>query len=89
MNAPRHPLKPFAAGNSQRDHDREGVVTVLPDGARLSVPGPLAYSPDFDAEETEFLRAMDAYKSRNGRRFPTLRETLAVLKSLGYRKETT
>jgi hypothetical protein len=29
---------------------------------------------------------MDAYKRRRGRNFPTLTETLAVLRALGYRK---
>lgn len=40
----------------------------------------------FDSEETDFLIAMDQFKQRTGKKFPTLTETLAVVKSLGYRK---
>jgi hypothetical protein len=43
----------------------------------------------YDDEEFEFLKAMDAYKTANDRPFPTWTEVLQVLKSLGYRKETT
>lgn len=41
---------------------------------------------DYDSEEVEFLRAMEAYMAANHRRFPTYREVLHVLRSLGYRK---
>jgi hypothetical protein len=37
-------------------------------------------------EEREFLMAMEAYKKRAGRPFPTWSEALEVLKGLGYRK---
>jgi len=40
------------------------------------------YTPD----ELEFMRAMDAFKREQRQPFPTLAETLAVLKSLGYAK---
>lgn len=37
-------------------------------------------------DEWEFLTAMDRYQRRTGRRYPTWREVLAVLRALGYRK---
>jgi len=37
-------------------------------------------------EEREWLLAVDRYKRESGRKFPTLCELLAVLRSLGYRK---
>jgi hypothetical protein len=40
----------------------------------------------YSGEESEFLRAMEEYRRTRGRRFPTFREVLAVLRSLGYRK---
>lgn len=40
----------------------------------------------FTDEERDFIIAMEYYQSSNHRRYPTLREILAVLKSLGYRK---
>lgn len=39
--------------------------------------------------ETEFVKAVDKYKSKYKRSFPTLREYLAILISLGYRKVET
>lgn len=39
-----------------------------------------------DSEETEFLVAVDLYKRRERRPFPTWREVLAIVRSLGYRK---
>ena len=39
-----------------------------------------------NAEETEFMGAMDRYKRQNRRPFPTWSEVLEVLRSLGYRR---
>jgi hypothetical protein len=36
--------------------------------------------------EREFMEAMQAYKLRSGRMFPTWSEVLEVLRSLGYEK---
>ena len=36
--------------------------------------------------ETEFMMAMNAYKHRSGRMFPTWSEVLEVLRDLGYEK---
>jgi hypothetical protein len=41
----------------------------------------------YTEEEFEFLKAIDKYKREHHRRFPTYHEILAVLKSLGYRKQ--
>lgn len=38
------------------------------------------------AEDWEFCKAMDRYKTKYGRLFPTWREVLWVLKGLGYRR---
>ena len=37
-------------------------------------------------EQFEFLMAIDEYKKRNARSFPTWTEVLEVIKALGYRK---
>ncbi|MHC4337842.1 MAG: hypothetical protein ACYSTG_07850 [Planctomycetota bacterium] len=37
-------------------------------------------------EQFEFLMAIDEYKKRNARPFPTWTEVLEVIKALGYRK---
>ncbi len=38
------------------------------------------------ADDLEFIRAIDAYKRKTNRPFPTWSEVLRVLKELGYRK---
>jgi len=42
----------------------------------------IAYTP----EELVFLKAIDDYRRSRGRPFPTWREVLAVVHSLGYRR---
>ena len=41
---------------------------------------------DYTPDEFEFLKAMDGFITSTGIRFPTLRDTLGVLRSLGYVK---
>jgi len=40
-------------------------------------------------EELAFVRAIDDYKRRNHRPFPTWREVLRIAKSLGYKRVPT
>lgn len=40
----------------------------------------------YDEDECEFLKAIEAYKKRTGRPFPTWSEVLGVVRELGYRK---
>ena len=47
---------------------------------------PTTCERDYSGGEVEFMRAMDDYKRRSGRPFPTWSEVLEVLISLGYRK---
>jgi hypothetical protein len=42
----------------------------------------------FAAAEQEFMQAMQEYKKRSGRMFPTWSEVLEVLQNLGYEKPT-
>ncbi len=39
-----------------------------------------------NAEELEFVRAIEKFKARTGKNFPSWTEVLQVLKDLGYRK---
>jgi hypothetical protein len=39
---------------------------------------------ELDAEQLEFIRAIEQFKKRYQRRYPTWSEILLVLKSLGY-----
>jgi hypothetical protein len=47
---------------------------------------PTTCERDYKQAELEFMRAMQEYKRRSGRMFPTWSEVLEVLKSLGYEK---
>jgi hypothetical protein len=44
---------------------------------------------DYTDEEREFLVALERYRQSRHRRFPSCREILQVIKSLGYRKPAT
>ena len=43
---------------------------------------------DLTLEEIEFVRAVDRYKRKFNRPFPTWSEVLAILKELGYTKDS-
>lgn len=50
---------------------------------------PTTCERDYSEAEMEFMMAMNDYKKRSGRMFPTWSEVLEVLKSLGYEKPQT
>lgn len=45
---------------------------------------PTTCERDYSDQEVEFMRAMDDYKRKAGRMFPTCSEVLEVLRDLGY-----
>jgi hypothetical protein len=47
---------------------------------------PTTCERDYSQAEMEFMLAMDAYKQKSGRMFPTWSEVLEVLQGLGYEK---
>lgn len=47
---------------------------------------PTTCERDYRPDEVEFMQAMDDYKRRSGRQFPTWSEVLEVLRDIGYRK---
>ena len=46
---------------------------------------PTTCERDYSLDEVEFMNAMDTYKRRSGRPFPTWSEVLDVVRSVGYR----
>jgi len=48
---------------------------------------PTTCERDYTNDEIEFMRAMDDYKRRAGRQFPTWSEVLEVIKSMGYKRD--
>ncbi len=57
-------------------------------GRRRSDDRKSAEEGQMSDEQFEFLMAIDEYKKRNTRPFPTWTEVLEVIKALGYRKVT-
>jgi hypothetical protein len=47
---------------------------------------PTTCERDYSSDEVEFMSALDEYKRRSGRMFPTCSEVLEVVRSLGYEK---
>ena len=45
---------------------------------------PTTCERDYSGDEVELMQAMDAYKRKNGRMFPTCSEILEVIRDLGY-----
>lgn len=49
---------------------------------------PTTCERDYSGDEVEFMQAMDVYKRKNGRMFPTCSEILEVIRDLGYVRES-
>ena len=47
---------------------------------------PTTCERDYSDEEISFMQALDEYKRKNGRMFPTCSEILEVIRGLGYVK---
>lgn len=47
---------------------------------------PTTCERDYSLDEVEFMKAMDDYKRKSGRMFPTWSEVLEVVRGLGYSK---
>lgn len=74
------PVSDFSAGDESRE-----VVDRRKQDRRRQID-PTTCERDYSGCEVEFMRAMDDYKRKSGRPFPTWSEVLEVLMSLGYRK---
>jgi hypothetical protein len=55
-------------------------------GRRLSDERKAAEQGQMSEEQLEFLLAIEEYKKKNSKRFPTWTEVFEVIKALGYRK---
>ncbi len=47
---------------------------------------PTTCERDYTEDEVEFMKAMDLYKRKSGRMFPTWSEVLEVVRDLGYHR---
>lgn len=58
-----------------------------PDGTKkVRYIDPTTTEVDYTPDEVEFLNAVQDYKDRTGRKFPTYREILGIARTLGYQK---
>lgn len=48
---------------------------------------PTTCERDYTADEIEFMKAMDDYKRKSGRQFPTWSEVLEVVRGMGYKRD--
>ena len=67
-------------GEERRVSDRRNKVE------RRRQIDPTTCERDYQPDEIEFMKAIDDYKRRSGRPFPTWSEVLEVIRDLGYRK---
>jgi hypothetical protein len=65
---------------------RTGLDRRRGPGVRLSEERKAAELGQMSPEQFEFLMAIDDYKRKNDRPFPTWTEVLEVVKALGYRR---
>jgi hypothetical protein len=69
-----------SAPQERRQLQRRAVVN------RRRQIDPTTCERDYTPDEIEFMNAMDEYKRKSGRMFPTCSEVLEVLLGLGYAK---
>jgi hypothetical protein len=87
-------LTKFPGGDDRRKKDRResvvdrrlGLDRCRGPGRRRSDDRKSAEEGQMSDEQFEFLMAIDEYKRKNTRPFPTWTEVLEVIKALGYRK---
>lgn len=76
-------------GNRKGADRRKEQVSVAADRRKVQRRrqiDPTTCERDYSEEEIAFMRAMDDYKRRSGRMFPTCSEILEVVRELGYRR---
>jgi len=62
------------------------AATARNQSKRRRMIDPATCERDYSQAEVEFMQAMQAYKVKSGRIYPTWSEVLEVVRDLGYRK---
>lgn len=81
----KQPVTPVTEVTPPSVEDRREIADRRRQDRRRQID-PTTCERDYSLAEIEFMRAMDDYKRRSGRPFPTWSEVLEVINSLGYRK---
>jgi len=78
------------SGHLSEKHHRTDGAADPPHGSkrwgRRRQIDPTTCEREYTSDEIEFMQALDAYKRKSGRMFPTCSEILEVLRNLGYRR---
>lgn len=77
--------------DAERRETKQPVAVERREGERRKAPrrrqiDPTTCERDYTTDEVEFMRALEVYKRRSGRMFPTCSEILEVVRDLGYEK---
>lgn len=77
---------PNAASNSPAPVDTTRTPRPSQKVPRRRQIDPTTCEREYTADELEFMRAMDDYKRKSGRPFPTWSEVLEVVRGMGYHR---
>jgi hypothetical protein len=86
------PTASLAESDGKEWTDRRATAQALRAATARNASGrrrfvdPTTCDRDYTIAEREFMQAMQDYKQRSGRMFPTWSEVLEVLRELGYEK---
>jgi hypothetical protein len=78
-------LPPVQTSTEMSNEERREIIDRRRQDRRRQID-PTTCERDYSDNEVEFMKAMDDYKRKSGRPFPTWSEVLEVMMSLGYRK---
>lgn len=69
---------------TERRQEQKEVTQERRKVQRRRLIDPTTCERDYTNDEIEFMQAMDEYKRRSGRMFPTCSEILEVIRGMGY-----
>lgn len=70
-----------------RNHRAHATSASLPHAKAHPHPATMI-TATYEADETEYMAAVQQFKARTGRLFPTCSDMLSIAKSLGYSRPT-
>lgn len=72
--------------NTQSKAQATRAANARSTSGRRRLVDPTTCDREYTSNELEFMQAIQEYKKKSGRMFPTWSEVLEVLQGLGYRK---
>ncbi|MBQ2684100.1 MAG: hypothetical protein IKF77_04890 [Thermoguttaceae bacterium] len=78
--------EPFCENTAAAQFTTKQEITAIKKSVKRRGVDPTTSDRVYSRDELEFMNALNLYKQRSGRMFPTCSEILEVLRSLGYTK---